>query len=114
MAFSRAGPCFTDAERATLALMEAVTRLSDVSDPVPDEIWNQAAYKTSEWTQSDVNRQISATLNSHIGIAGFMRPDLPDLRVGESTTRNGSVRNRLNIGTRQVAGERLKSAEAWH
>src|SRR5215471_9947673 len=29
-------PYFTDAERAALALTEAVTRLSDRSDPVPD------------------------------------------------------------------------------
>jgi AhpD family alkylhydroperoxidase len=36
-------PCFTDAERAALALTEAVTRLSDRPDPVPDEIWNEAA-----------------------------------------------------------------------
>jgi len=34
---------FTDAERAALALTEAVTRLSDRTDPVPDEIWNEAA-----------------------------------------------------------------------
>src|SRR5262249_26965581 len=32
-------PYFTDAERAALALAEAVTRLSDRSDPVPDGIW---------------------------------------------------------------------------
>jgi AhpD family alkylhydroperoxidase len=36
-------PYFSDAERAALALTEAVTRLSDRSDPVPDEIWNEAA-----------------------------------------------------------------------
>lgn len=34
---------FTDAERAALALAESVTRLSDRSDPLPDEIWNEAA-----------------------------------------------------------------------
>src|SRR5216684_5438655 len=34
-------PYFTDAERAALALTEAVTRLSDRADPVPDEIWNE-------------------------------------------------------------------------
>ena len=31
------GPYFSDAERAALALTEAVTRLSDRADPVPDE-----------------------------------------------------------------------------
>src|SRR5712691_11034574 len=39
----RDAPYFTDAERAALALTEAVTRLSDRADPVPDEIWNEAA-----------------------------------------------------------------------
>jgi len=34
-------PYFTDAERAALALTEAVTRLTDLSDPVPDEIWKK-------------------------------------------------------------------------
>lgn len=34
---------FTDAERAALALSEAMTRLSDRSDPVPDEVWDEAA-----------------------------------------------------------------------
>ena len=34
----RDAPYFTDAERAALALTEAVTRLSDRSDPVPDEV----------------------------------------------------------------------------
>jgi AhpD family alkylhydroperoxidase len=36
-------PYFSDAERAALALTEAVTRLSDRSDPVPDEVWDEAA-----------------------------------------------------------------------
>ena len=39
----RDAPYFTDAERAALALAEAVTRLSDRVDPVPDEIWDEAA-----------------------------------------------------------------------
>jgi AhpD family alkylhydroperoxidase len=39
----RDAPYFTDAERAAMALAEAATRLSDRSDPVPDEIWNEAA-----------------------------------------------------------------------
>ena len=34
----RDAPYFSDAERAALALAEAVTRLSDWPDPVPDEI----------------------------------------------------------------------------
>jgi len=36
-------PYFTDAERAALALTEAVTRLSDKADPVPDDVYNEAA-----------------------------------------------------------------------
>jgi len=39
----REAPYFTDAERAALALTEAATRIADRSDPVPDEIWNEAA-----------------------------------------------------------------------
>ena len=38
----REAPYFTDAERAALALAEAVTRLSDRADPVPDAIWDDA------------------------------------------------------------------------
>jgi AhpD family alkylhydroperoxidase len=36
-------PYFTDAERAALALTEAATRLADRPDPVPDEVWDEAA-----------------------------------------------------------------------
>jgi AhpD family alkylhydroperoxidase len=36
-------PYFTEAERAALALTEAVTRIADREDPVPDAIWNEAA-----------------------------------------------------------------------
>jgi AhpD family alkylhydroperoxidase len=39
----REAPYFSDAERAALALTEAATRLADRSDPVPDEVWEQAA-----------------------------------------------------------------------
>lgn len=35
-------PYFSDAERAALALTEALTRISDRADPVPDDIWNDA------------------------------------------------------------------------
>ena len=37
----RETPYFTDAERAALALAEAVTRLSDRADAVPDELWDE-------------------------------------------------------------------------
>ena len=36
-------PYFSEAERAALALGEAVTRLADGPDAVSDEIWNEAA-----------------------------------------------------------------------
>lgn len=39
----REAPYFTDAERAALALTEAATRLADRENPVPDEIWEEAA-----------------------------------------------------------------------
>ena len=35
-------PYFTEAERAALALTEALTRLSDREDPVPDAVWSEA------------------------------------------------------------------------
>jgi AhpD family alkylhydroperoxidase len=80
----RDAPYFTDAERAALALTEAVTRLADVSDPVPDDVWQEAARHYDE-------RALSALLLSIAGI---------------------NVWNRLNVSTRQVAGEWLKSADA--
>ena len=39
----REAPYFTEAERAALALTEAATRLSDRPDPVPDEVYEEAA-----------------------------------------------------------------------
>ncbi len=39
----RDAPYFDDAERAALALAECVTRLADRPDPVPDEVWEEAA-----------------------------------------------------------------------
>ncbi len=39
----RDAPYFTPAERAALALAECCTRLSDRPDPVPDDVWNEAA-----------------------------------------------------------------------
>src|SRR3954452_11795395 len=39
----RETPYFTDAERAALALAEAMTRLADRPDGVRDEVWDEAA-----------------------------------------------------------------------
>src|SRR5918995_1951442 len=49
----REAPYFTDAERAALALTEAVTRLSDRADAVPDPVWSEAArhYDEAELAQ---------------------------------------------------------------
>ena len=80
----RDAPYFTDAERAALALTEAVTRLNDRSDPVPDEVWNDAARHYDE-------RSLAALVLSIAVI---------------------NVWNRLNVATRQVAGEWVKSAQA--
>lgn len=68
----------------SLALTEAVTRLSDRADPVPDEIWNEAARHYNEAQLASLLLWISIT----------------------------NVWNRLNVATRQVAGEWAKSAEA--
>lgn len=77
-------PYFTDAERAALALTEAVTRLSDRADPVPDDVWNEA--------KQHFNESQLAALVLHIAIT--------------------NVWNRFNVATRQVAGEWAKSADA--
>jgi AhpD family alkylhydroperoxidase len=53
-------PHFTDAERAALALTESVTGLSDRSDPVPDEIWNEAAQHYDEGRAC-----VASVLNRH-------------------------------------------------
>lgn len=39
----REAPFYSDEERAALALTEAATRVADQSDPVSDEVWNEAA-----------------------------------------------------------------------
>jgi AhpD family alkylhydroperoxidase len=77
-------PYFSDAERAALALTEAVTRLIDRADAVPDDIWDEAARHYDERALAGVLLAI-ATIN---------------------------VWNRLNASTRQIAGEWLKSNEA--
>jgi AhpD family alkylhydroperoxidase len=73
----RDAPFFTDAERAALALTEAVTRLSDREDPVPDETFDEAARH-------------------------FEEPALKSL-ILHITLINAW--NRLNVTTKQVAGE---------
>lgn len=72
----RDAPWFNKSERAALGLAEAVTRLSDRSDPVPDDIWDEAAKHFDE-------RQLAA------------------LVLWIATT---NLFNRVNVPTRQPAG----------
>ena len=72
----REAPYFSDAERAALELTEALTRIADRSDPVPDEIWNEVARHYDEQALGALVLEI-AMIN---------------------------VWNRLNVATRQVAG----------
>jgi AhpD family alkylhydroperoxidase len=69
-------PYYSDAERAALALAEAVTRLADREDPVPDQVWDEAA--------------------RHYDEAG-----LAALVISIATT---NVWNRFNVATRQIVG----------
>ena len=69
-------PYFTAAERAALALTEAVTRLSDRADPVPDDVWNAAAEHYDETRMASLVLSIAAI----------------------------NVWNRLNVSVKQVAG----------
>jgi alkylhydroperoxidase family enzyme len=69
-------PYFSEAERAALALTEAVTRVADRADPVPDDVWNEAARHFDEKRLGNLVLAIA----------------------------NVNVWNRLNIATRQVPG----------
>jgi AhpD family alkylhydroperoxidase len=70
-------PYFTDAERAALALTEAATRLADRPDPVPDEVWDEAARHYDESQLSGLVLAIAAI----------------------------NAWNRINATTRQISGE---------
>jgi AhpD family alkylhydroperoxidase len=78
----RDAPYFSDAERAALALTEAVTRIADREDPVPDAVWDEAAKYYDEKALGALVLQI-AQIN---------------------------LWNRLNVATRQVAGQWAKAA----
>jgi AhpD family alkylhydroperoxidase len=56
----REAPYFSDAERAALALTEAVTRLSDRADPVPDDVWDEAARHYDEQAMSSLLIEIAS------------------------------------------------------
>ncbi len=72
----REAPWFTDAERAALALAENVTRRAGRPDPVPDEVWDEAARHYDEAGLSALLLEITLT----------------------------NVFNRLNVPIRQPAG----------
>ena len=72
----RDAPYFTDAERAALALTEATTRLGDRPDPIPDDVWAEAARHYDEPALGALVLAIAAI----------------------------NVWNRLNVATRQIAG----------
>ena len=72
----REAPWFTDAERAALALTEAVTRIADRPDSITDEIWTEAATHYDEAQLGGLLIEIGAI----------------------------NVWNRLNAATRTLAG----------
>ena len=72
----REAPYYSEAERAALALAEATTRLSDRCDPVPDDVWREAARHYSETALASLVLSIALV----------------------------NVWNRLNAATRQVSG----------
>src|SRR6266849_2909753 len=77
----REAPYFSDAERAALALTEFVTRLADHPDPVPDEVWKEAARHYND-------AQLAALLVSIATINAW---------------------NRLMVATKQTGGEWVES-----
>ena len=70
-------PYFTPPERAALALTEALTRISDREDPVPDQLWAEVSRHYDE-------KALAALI---LAIASI------------------NVWNRLNLATAQIAGE---------
>jgi AhpD family alkylhydroperoxidase len=66
----RDAPYFSDAERAALALAEAVTRIADQADPVPDVIWDEATRHYDEQGLATLVLMIStANLFTRLGTA---------------------------------------------
>ena len=80
----RESPYFTDEERAALALAEAVTRINDREDAVPDDVWNEAARYYNETGLG--------ALVVNIGLINFW--------------------NRVNVATKQPAGAQIPVVKA--
>ena len=72
----REAPYFSAAERAALALAEAMTRLADRGDPVPDAVWAEAAKHYDERALAGLVLSVALT----------------------------NLFNRVNVATRQPAG----------
>jgi AhpD family alkylhydroperoxidase len=85
----RDAPYFTNPERAALALAEAVTRIADQPDPVPDTIWNEAARHYDE--------QELATLVLLISTANLFT------RLGTATRQGGTRRTGKGTHTSNVS-----------
>ena len=79
---------FTDAERAALALTKAVTRLADRPDPVPDEVWDEAARHYDE-------AQLGALVLSIALINSWNRINAGPGKSPASGSSNTSARSRL-------------------
>jgi alkylhydroperoxidase family enzyme len=77
--------CFTDAERSLLALAEAATRIDGVTDPVSDEVWEEAA---RHWNQVQL-----AAVVLHIGLVNLW--------------------NRVNVVTKQEAVDWRINPKTW-
>jgi alkylhydroperoxidase family enzyme len=77
--------CFTGAERAALALGEAATCIGGSADPVPDELWDEAA--------RHYNQQELGALVFHIGLVNLW--------------------NRVNVATRQEPVDWRVNPKKW-
>jgi hypothetical protein len=83
----RDAPYFS-AERAALALAEAVTRLSDRADPVPDQIWEEARRHYDEPTLAALN-----PLDRY-----DERPESPECHLPAGCRRVGEIRRGTEMG----------------
>ncbi len=83
----RDAPSFNAAERAALALAEAVTRLADQADPVPDAIWDEAVRHYDEQGLATLVLMIAtANLFTRLGTVTQQGAGMPK-REGERAHR---------------------------
>ena len=74
----RDAPYFSDAERPARALAEAITRIADQADPVPDAIWDEAARHYDEQGLATLVLMIStANLFTRLGTATRLGAGVP-------------------------------------